>query len=166
MGSTLTGTTIAAGYDSILKTTDNGPLTSTLKLISDGLGNDSPVKLSTDTFASPHVSYDSGTTKFASKRLEIGLWDMDATTGVSVAHGVTGKENVCVKRIMIIRDDGGDMENFLGDFSGSSGTAGGYFTVDATNIDITRYTSSRYDSTDFNDGTINRGYIWIDYVTS
>ena len=47
MGTTLTGTTPANTYDSLIKVTDNGPLSGTAKYLSDGLGNDSVLALST-----------------------------------------------------------------------------------------------------------------------
>jgi hypothetical protein len=47
MGTTLTGTTPQDTYDSLIKVTDNGPLSSTGKYLSDGLGNDSALALST-----------------------------------------------------------------------------------------------------------------------
>jgi hypothetical protein len=47
MGTTLTGTTPQDTYDSLIKVTDNGPLSGTLKALSDGLGNDSALALST-----------------------------------------------------------------------------------------------------------------------
>ena len=47
MGTTLTGTTPQDTYDSLIKVTDNGPLSGTAKYLSDGLGNDSVVALST-----------------------------------------------------------------------------------------------------------------------
>ena len=47
MGTTLTGTTIKTTYDSLIKVTDNGPLSGTAKYISDGLGNDSKLALGT-----------------------------------------------------------------------------------------------------------------------
>jgi hypothetical protein len=47
MGTTLTGTTPQDTYDSLIKVTDNGPISGTLKLLSDGLGNDSALALST-----------------------------------------------------------------------------------------------------------------------
>lgn len=46
MGTTLTGTTPANTYDSLIKVTDNGPLSGTAKYLSDGLGNDSALALS------------------------------------------------------------------------------------------------------------------------
>jgi hypothetical protein len=47
MGTTLTGTTPQDTYDSLIKVTDNGPIGATAKLLSDGLGNDSALALST-----------------------------------------------------------------------------------------------------------------------
>jgi hypothetical protein len=47
MGTTLTGTEIKDTYDSLIKVTDNGPISGTAKYLSDGLGNDSALALST-----------------------------------------------------------------------------------------------------------------------
>jgi len=47
MGTTLTGTTPQDTYDSLIKVTDNGPLTGSLKVLTDGLGNDSALALAT-----------------------------------------------------------------------------------------------------------------------
>jgi len=47
MGTTLTGTTPQDTYDSLIKVTDNGPISATVKYLSDGLGNDSALALST-----------------------------------------------------------------------------------------------------------------------
>ena len=47
MGTTLTGTTPQDTYDSLIKVTDNGPLTGSLKVLTDGLGNNSALSLST-----------------------------------------------------------------------------------------------------------------------
>jgi hypothetical protein len=47
MGTSLTGTTPQDTYDSLIKVTDNGPLSGTLKTLTDGLGNDSALALST-----------------------------------------------------------------------------------------------------------------------
>jgi hypothetical protein len=47
MGTTLTGTTPQDTYDSLIKVTDNGPLSGTAKYLSDGLGNDSLLAVST-----------------------------------------------------------------------------------------------------------------------
>jgi hypothetical protein len=47
MGTTLTGTEIKDTYDSLIKVTDSGPISGTVKYLSDGLGNDSILALST-----------------------------------------------------------------------------------------------------------------------
>ena len=62
MGTTLTGTTPATTYDSLIKVTDNGPLSATAKYLSDGLGNDSALALSTGNIG---VGYTSPTQKLS-----------------------------------------------------------------------------------------------------
>jgi hypothetical protein len=47
MGTALTGLEIKDTYDGLVKTTDNGPIGATAKYLSDGLGNDSVLALST-----------------------------------------------------------------------------------------------------------------------
>ena len=81
MGTTLTGTTPANTYDSLIKVTDNGPLSGSLKVLTDGLGNNSTLSLSTaaanvdglltlaafttdDLSASPQLSLTRGATQF------------------------------------------------------------------------------------------------------
>jgi hypothetical protein len=61
MGTTLTGTTPQDTYDSLIKVTDNGPISGTAKYLSDGLGNDSALALSTSVVgintSSPNTNY-------------------------------------------------------------------------------------------------------------
>jgi hypothetical protein len=47
MGTSLTGLTPSTTYDALIKVGDNGPLSATAKYLSDGLGNDSVLALST-----------------------------------------------------------------------------------------------------------------------
>jgi hypothetical protein len=47
MGTPLTGSTVASTYTGLLKTTDNATLTSVLRTLSDGSGNDSALQVST-----------------------------------------------------------------------------------------------------------------------
>ena len=70
MGTTLTGTTPQDTYDSLIKVTDNGPLSGTLKALSDGLGNDSALALST-TAASITGSLTT-TAKTLAERVQVG----------------------------------------------------------------------------------------------
>jgi hypothetical protein len=66
MGTTLTGTTPQDTYDSLIKVTDNGPLSGTLKALSDGLGNDSTLSLSTTAASIAGTLAVSGTSTFNS----------------------------------------------------------------------------------------------------
>jgi hypothetical protein len=47
MGTSLTGTKPKDTYDSLIKVGDNGPISGTAKYLSDGLGNDLPISVST-----------------------------------------------------------------------------------------------------------------------
>ena len=47
MGTSLTGLTPATTYDALIKVGNNGPIDGTLKTLSDGLGNDLPMQVST-----------------------------------------------------------------------------------------------------------------------
>jgi hypothetical protein len=69
MGTTLTGTTPATTYDSLIKVTDNGPLSGTAKDLTDGLGNDSALAVSTT--ACRELVTSSGTENFMSGRWRI-----------------------------------------------------------------------------------------------
>ena len=47
MGTSLTGTKIRDTYDALIKVSDNGALDGTLQVLTDGLGNNSALSLST-----------------------------------------------------------------------------------------------------------------------
>jgi hypothetical protein len=81
MGTTLTGTTPQDTYDSLIKVTDNGPLSGTAKYLSDGLGNDSALALST---ARALVGKTTNNNTFNS-RLQV-LSDNTVAGGVLVDH--------------------------------------------------------------------------------
>ena len=66
MGTTLTGTTPQDTYDSLIKVTDNGPLSGALKALSDGLGNDSTLSLSTTAASIAGTLAVSGASTFSS----------------------------------------------------------------------------------------------------
>jgi hypothetical protein len=61
MGTTLTGTKPKDTYDSLIKVGDNGPISGTAKTLSDGLGNDLPISVSTSAVgigAAPSATLD------------------------------------------------------------------------------------------------------------
>jgi hypothetical protein len=90
MGTTLTGTTPQDTYDSLIKVTDNGPLSGTAKYLSDGLGNDSSLALSTGNIGI-------GTTS-PSRKLDVvgsGRFSLDLTISGSsrlFLNGSTGQD--------------------------------------------------------------------------
>ncbi len=103
MGTTLTGTQINNTYDGLIKTTDNTAITATTKLISDGLGNDTCIKVGTAgtdflgavDFSSATVSglpdnnttYDLASAQ-AADNVNVNLTGSDATTDtVTLAAG-------------------------------------------------------------------------------
>lgn len=57
MGTTLNGLTPQDTYQALLKTSDNTALSTTLKNVSDGVGNDTPLKLATNQVEIGNVSY-------------------------------------------------------------------------------------------------------------
>ena len=73
MGTSLTGLTPSTTYDALIKVGDNGALSATAKYLSDGLGNDSTLALST-------TSVGIGTASPTSGRLQVkGVGSTDAT---------------------------------------------------------------------------------------
>jgi len=70
MGTSLTGTKPKDTYDSLIKVGDNGPISGTAKYLSDGLGNDLPIAVSTSNVGigtSSPQNYGSTTLTVASK---------------------------------------------------------------------------------------------------
>ena len=91
MGTTLTGTTPQDTYDSLIKVTDNGPLSATAKYLSDGLGNDSILALSTARVGLGTATPDAmltlnGTTPYIRiERTGVPTWQIQNNTLVAAA---------------------------------------------------------------------------------
>ena len=109
MGTTLTGTTPQDTYDSLIKVTDNGPLSGTLKALSDGLGNDSTLSLSTTAASiagtlsvSGNATFDTSTLFVDAAANEVGIGtitpsaklDVDGTSYVIVANNSIGNRKL------------------------------------------------------------------------
>jgi hypothetical protein len=129
MGTTLTGTTPQDTYDSLIKVTDNGPLSGSLKTLTDGLGNDSALALSTGAASITGTLAVTGATTLSSS--------ISATQG-SFALATVGGSIGSVKNLTVTNTNGA-----VGDFAGlnfayyNSGTNFGYIgsilTTEATN---------------------------------
>jgi sporulation protein YlmC with PRC-barrel domain len=81
MGTSLTGLTPSTTYDALIKVGDNGPLSATAKVLSDGLGNDSILALSTSAVGI-------GTTT-PQRTLQINV-PSAATAAVRISNSATG----------------------------------------------------------------------------
>jgi hypothetical protein len=91
MGTSLTGLTPATTYDALIKVGDNGPIDGTLKVISDGLGNDSVLALST---LSLQIGGSTGATwDNTNKRLGIGTATPGSTLDVHSAGAIVAQFN-------------------------------------------------------------------------
>jgi hypothetical protein len=99
MGTTLTGTTPQDTYDSLIKVTDNGPLSGSLKTLTDGLGNDSTLSLSTTAASIAGTLAVSGDVSIADKIVHIG----DTNTAIrfpaadTITFETSGAERVSIK---------------------------------------------------------------------
>lgn len=94
------------------------------------------------------------------KVINIGDWNMDATSTVSVAHGVTSA-NIRHVSVLIRADTGTNVYNLTVD---STPSVAGYWYFDSTYINLGRLAGGGYDNTNFDATSFNRGYIYIDYV--
>ena len=105
--------------------------------------------------------YNLGPNPLRTKVINIGVWDMVATAGVNVAHGLTAANIGTV--IVRISNDAGD--TFFGlTYSVAYTEVEGQVYWDATDIKMSRRTGGGFDSVSYNDGVMNRGNITIGYV--
>jgi hypothetical protein len=84
MGTTLTGTTPQDTYDSLIKVTDNGPLTGSLKKLTDGLGNDSSLSLSTAAASLSGTLAVTGNATLTSNGVSVRLGSATANAGANI----------------------------------------------------------------------------------
>jgi hypothetical protein len=94
MGTSLTGLTPATTYDALIKVGDNGPLSATAKVLSDGLGNDSPLSMSTSSVgigtATPANKLSvSGAGSTAQSKISVTNTSTAVTLGLAVSNGIS-----------------------------------------------------------------------------
>jgi flagellar biosynthesis regulator FlaF len=93
--------------------------------------------------------------------VSIGVWDMDATDSVNVAHGITNFEDI-VSISGVIYNDAIDTSYpfpYIYEPTNRSDLILG--VVDATNINLIRKVGGTFDAATFDDGVMNRGYLVI-----
>ena len=98
------------------------------------------------------------------KKLDMGVWDMDATASINVAHGLTLSKIVGIAEPIVFADSG------LAAYSVPNIETGGLSAdlyvdfIDATNIGLVRVAGKAFDGVDFNDAAMNRGHIVVFYI--
>lgn len=90
------------------------------------------------------------------KIVPIGVWNMDTTPSVTIAHGIP--DHLTIRTIeAVIHSDIGDLMVPLS----ADGTVG---ASDATNTSLSRVTGGGFDTSAFSSGGGNRGYVIIGYT--
>lgn len=103
--------------------------------------------------------------KLLTKEIEIGDWNMDTTTNVSVAHGIDASKIRDVQ--VMIRNDAAPFFHFSLMKANSLGVVDGFFQVDVTtgtDIFLERRTGGQFDSVNYSSTPYNRGWILLTYV--
>ncbi len=104
-----------------------------------------------------------------SKIVEIGDWNMDSTSTVSIAHGLTSSK-IRSFNVSIYPDGSSsillpiDYVDMASGFSGSTTLPSGASSLSGSNIVLIRATGGSFDNTGFDQTSFNRGYITIMYV--
>lgn len=113
------------------------------------------------------VEVDSGgvDTVLKVKIIDIGDWDMDVTTQITVTHGIPDYKKI--KRISVmIRDDTDSLYTPIDTFAASTAPQGSFVSVASTTVTLKRLLAGYYDSIIFATTPYNRGWITIEYAAS
>jgi hypothetical protein len=95
--------------------------------------------------------------------IELGDWNMDTTTNIDVAHGLTYADIISAE--VWIRNDADTVRsNISSGVSAANTTPQGYIgDIDATNVNIVRLTTGKFDHVDYDSISYNRGWLIITY---
>jgi len=108
-------------------------------------------------------SYKTRPNELFTKVLDIGVWNMDADSSLSVTHGLQTNAEIRKVTCLVINDlqthkyDIGQMTTLTGVGSGGVGAIG------STSITLLRTNGGIFDSTSFSSSVINRGVMVIEY---
>lgn len=104
----------------------------------------------------------SGTANLKIKVIDIGDWNMDATTQVTVAHGIA--DFTKIRSInAVVRTDGDTSYYNLLNSEGAGSALNTQIQAQSTNVVLGRATDGIFDSTTFDSTGFNRGWITIIY---
>ena len=140
MGTTLTGTTPQDTYDSLIKVTDNGPLSGTAKYLSDGLGNDSALALSTANIGIGTTSPNLSGGASGSSILTISA-SASARNGILELNGTRTTLNDYVAYVRMFNNGAATPVADIAAIRGSSDTTGS-LTLSTSNAERIRIDSS------------------------
>ena len=90
--------------------------------------------------------------------IEIGDWNMSATTSINKAHGMSA-QNIRGVDIIIRHDNGTNLYSIYS----AGGTGDGRYVLDATDIAIFRTAGGAFNNNSFDSTSFNRGWITIVY---
>jgi hypothetical protein len=96
--------------------------------------------------------------------IDLGDWDMNATTDIDVAHGLEANDIISAE--VLIRNDA-NTSKFPIDtgVDATDTTPQGYVgEIDATNVNIVRLTGGKFDHTDYDSTSYNRGWLILTYI--
>jgi hypothetical protein len=139
MGTTLTGTTPQDTYDSLIKVTDNGPISGTAKFLSDGLGNDSALALSTANIGIGTTSPNLSGGASGSSILTISA-SASARNGILELNGTRTTLNDYVAYVRMFNNGAATPVADIAAIRGSSDTTGS-LTLSTSNAERMRITS-------------------------
>jgi hypothetical protein len=105
-------------------------------------------------------------TEFVIKRVDIGDWNMDTTSGKNVSHGLTSTQWKTITNISVILRNDADTLYYPIDplFLGGESVDAGVHLIGSSTINLNRVTGSFFDTTDFDSTSYNRGWITFMYI--
>jgi hypothetical protein len=103
-------------------------------------------------------------TSLKTEIVDIGDWNMDTTTSVNVAHGLS-TDALKIRGIQcVIRNDSNTVESPLDTWGSTATVAQGQLrSWTTTNVTLDRLASGFYDNTSYDSTSYNRGWIYITY---
>jgi hypothetical protein len=103
-------------------------------------------------------------TYLKTKVVDIGDWNMDTTTSVNVAHGLS-TDALNIRGIQcVIRNDSNTVQSPLNTWGSTATVAQGQLrSWTTTNVTLDRLASGFYDNTSYDSTSYNRGWIYITY---
>lgn len=106
-----------------------------------------------------------GATVLNVKTIDIGDWDMDATTNIFVVHGLSDITKIRSISVIIRNDtDNGYSPLSVMSESTTGTVAGGVNIIGASDVALFRQNGSLFDSVNYDSTSYNRGWVTIWYI--